>query len=724
MKGRIRLAMVLLGPGLGLALWIAIGAGLLYASAGPDQQAALRATLAPLLASNGMILVGWWLLATALAAWLGYRLYDRLMLAPRRLANATRILVGDAQAPALAPQGSGSMKALAGAINGLADERRALKAEMARQVEEASRHVAEQRDQLGALMNELDQAVVVCNLEGRVLLFNGRALALSRRIAEQAGHARGAIGLGRSVHDLIDRDRIDHALDAVRRRIGRGEEGSRAAAKFVTATRAGHLLKVSLAPVSHESGGEPGLTGFVLMLDDVTAEQEEQSRLDRQLLRLTEASRASIASMQAALDILDMPDLDPEEQAQFLTVVRNEVSAMGEQLQELTAASSQEAITRWPLQEMQGADLVAALGHRIEAETGRPVAVGAVDEELWLRVDSFGMMQALAFLARQVSALLGGPEFVLRLAPTGARAHLDLGWTPVPGAATPSPEALIRLQTETIPLAESPVELSARIVVERHGGEIWLEPGRAGEAPFFRFLLPLAPAEAAAGASAWPSRPEFYDFDLFAAGSGGKEMDDQPLSGLTFTVFDCETTGLDPAGGDEIIQIGAVRIVNGRILRGETIDQLVDPQRSIPEAGIPIHHIHPHMVRGQPTIDVALPVFHAFARDSVLVGHNIAFDMRFLKLKEAQTGCVFDHPLLDTLLLSSIIHPDEESHGLEAIAERLGTTISGRHTALGDALATAEVFVRLLPLLERQGIRKLGQARNASGKSQFARLKY
>lgn len=210
------------------------------------------------------------------------------------------------------------------------------------------------------------------------------------------------------------------------------------------------------------------------------------------------------------------------------------------------------------------------------------------------------------------------------------------------------------------------------------------------------------------GDEALTPRPEFYDFELFTPARTTPA--ETPLRKMPFVVFDTETTGLNPEGGDEIISIGAVRVVNGRILTGETYEQLVDPERDIPAASIKFHGITPDMVAGQPRAREALPRFKTFVGDAVLVAYNIAFDMAFLAKRESEAGVAFDNPVLDALLLAAHVFPDQPDHSLSAMAHRLGVDVKGRHTALGDALATAGLWVRLLDMLEGRGIVTFGQA--------------
>lgn len=219
-------------------------------------------------------------------------------------------------------------------------------------------------------------------------------------------------------------------------------------------------------------------------------------------------------------------------------------------------------------------------------------------------------------------------------------------------------------------------------------------------------------------------RPVYYDFDLFHQPGQTREIDDRPLRELAYTVFDTETTGLNPAAGDEIIAIGAIRIVNGRLLSNEVFEQLVDPQRGISADSIRVHGMTPDRLAGKPLIDTVLPVFHRFCEGTVLVGHNAAFDMRFLELKAQSSGVRFTAPVLDTLLLSSALHGDMLEHHLEGIAARLGVEAVDRHTALGDAITTARVFLKLLALLADRGITTLRQAREAAAQTVHARIRY
>ena len=329
---------------------------------------------------------------------------------------------------------------------------------------------------------------------------------------------------------------------------------------------------------------------------------------------------------------------------------------------------------------------------------------------------------ALVSLASKLQDHYEPRELRFRLTSAGRLAYLDLIWA---GPAMSS-ETFYTWEMEPMQIGGETSPLSLRDVIDRHAGEIWYQREKAAHRAYFRFVLPVAVPEIEPDLEERTSgsgRPEYYDFDLFKFEDKSIDLD-RKLSELTYTVFDTETTGLEPSKGDEIIQVGAVRIVNNRLLRQETFNQIVDPERPLKPESIPIHGITEDMVRGQPNIDVVLPAFHEFCEDTVLIAHNAAFDMRFLQLKEERTGIRFTQPVLDTLLLSAVVHPNQESHKLDVILERLGITIGKRHNALEDALATGEVFLKLVKLLEDQGIVTVRQALEAAEKTYFARIKY
>ena len=706
---------------LALAVLLAVAVGLVYFTL----DAPGRAQFARLLAPRAALLVLAWALGVVAAMAALQRWWVPRVSALPELAEQTRALVNASAPLQLKARAQADQQPLADAVKALAAQRDALRADVAAEVARGSASVRLERNRLAALMSELTQSVVVCNRDGRILLYNQRARMQFRALSDAPQLAGGAelIGIGRSIYAVFDKRLVAHALESISHRRARGAQ--QPSAQFVTTTRGGQLLRVQVAPV-HDAGEDEAeadrLGGFVLMLDNITRSFEEESARGQLLHGLTEGSRASLASLQAAVEMLGYDDLEPAMRERFLGVLRDEVRTLAGRVDEVARQSADSLRTRWPLEEMRGAEFVELAARQVGAHCGVPAMVGAVDAGLWLRLDSFSMLQALAYLGQRLVDEFAVRALTLRLAAQGTRAQLDLVWT---GHAM-STETVMSWEMDAMRIGAETHPLSVRDVVERHDAEMWFERDRAAHQAFFRFLLPLASSgdEAAEGLAEVESRPEFFDFDLFAVSESDAALDERPLSELVYTVFDTETTGLNPSGGDEIIQIGAARVVNGRLLRQESFEQLVDPGRDIPAAGIPIHGITPDMVVGQPRIDEVLPAFHQFAQDTVLVAHNAAFDMKFLQLLEPRTGLRFQQPVLDTLLLSAVVHPNQESHRLEAIAERFGITVLGRHTALGDAVVTAEVLLKLIPLLKDMGIVTLAQARAAAQQTYYARLKY
>lgn len=598
--------------------------------------------------------------------------------------------------------------ALVRAINRLADAYRAQHGDTDRRIAEASASLEEERNRLAALMSELSEGVLVCNEQGRILLYNEQARALFAP----------DVGLGRPIFTFLDRHQVAHALEKIQDGLEHGAGDP--VTMFFASREGGDRIRVRFAPFLSTEGR---IAGLVLTCDDVTKALGQESQRRSLLQALATRVRQPAANVRAAAENLTgFPDMAESDRRRFVDIIAAESKALSDTLDAALREYADALQSDVSLEDMRLADLLSVARRRIEATPGLTVRADAIDDSLWVRVDSYAFAQVLHAFAARLGQELGVAAIAFGAGARGGFAELDIAWR---GALVPA-EALQQWESLPIQVGAEQAPLTVRQVLERHGAELWQQPEVDGGDRALRLLIPLAEPRAARAPRRLPSgaRPEFYDFDLFRVADSARGLLGQDLSGLAYTVFDTETTGVEPSAGDKIISIGAMRIVNGRALRQEVFQQLVDPRRSLPRSSIRIHGIKPEDLLGQPTAAQALPAFHRFCADTVLVAHNAAFDMRFLELAEGEAGVRFTQPVLDTLLLSAVVHPHQSDHSLEGIAQRLGVNVVGRHTALGDAMVTGEIFLKLLPLLAERGIATLGQALEASRETYYVRLQY
>lgn len=176
---------------------------------------------------------------------------------------------------------------------------------------------------------------------------------------------------------------------------------------------------------------------------------------------------------------------------------------------------------------------------------------------------------------------------------------------------------------------------------------------------------------------------------------------------MNAVVFDLETTGLSPER-DAIVEIGAVRVVDGQIDERLKYETLVRPTNAeglpimIPPRAQAVHGISDEMVKNAPTIAEVLPEFVSFVGGSTIVAHNIGFDGGFIRANVRRLGLNWQ-PATEvcTVQLSRRAFPKERAHNLTVLAERLGLQFSpgGRHRSFGDVQVTAQAYVQLLALL-------------------------
>ena len=669
----LRLRILLFFALLAVGAVAAIVAGLLVA--------ARDAPLAPEVVQGGLV-AGFALVG--LVVWVWYLFDHNVARAIETLAAAIRARVHagiehDIAAEAKAARYLGDLAPAAEAVTrSLVQTRNALAESVARE----TTRLAAEKTRLETLLADVPVAVLLCSSEHQIAFYNGQAVDILG--------GGTAPGLDRNLLDYLREGPIRHAYE---RLAGAGDPDS--ASDMLCATVTGARLLAGRMRVlrRREEGVAPG---YVLTLRDVTADIAAHTSRDALLAEIFDRVRRPAANLQTVIGVLaelqdrdDAPDLS--------AAMQTEVEALTTAVTELGARYDAIQSDWRPLVNTRSGDLLDGLKGRFQTE-GLGLETESLD--LILQVDGFEIVAFWSWLAGRIAAEGLARAFRIEIVEEdGPGAVMRLCWQG-------EPLSVGRLDGwMTGSLGRDTGELTARAVLQTHGTEAWPESSDGCQA----VVMPIRAARRAGRRPPPISRKVVYDFDLLSKARNAAVADTR-LADLTFVVFDTETTGLSPSS-DSIVQIAAVRLVNGRRQENEVFDTLVDPKRPIPPASTDVHGITDSMVVGAPDIVEAGRQFHKFAEGAVLIAHNAPFDMELLRRQEPAIGKVFDHPILDTVLLSAVVYGQLEQHSLDALAARLGITIpdEARHTAIGDTMATADAFLKMVPMLRARGLETFGQ---------------
>jgi DNA polymerase-3 subunit epsilon len=544
---------------------------------------------------------------------------------------------------------------------------------------EGARSAAKIRQELETLLQVLETPLLLCDHHRRVMLFN--------QAAEDFFVDHTGLGLGKRLEALIPVASLQQAIRQL------PDDG---APRELLAPCENRWLKVILRRV-------PGSDGETLLtFSDATASWSSEMGVRAELADMLTPLRQHTASLTSAADALiqlrHQGDVDTSALRQrFERVIQEEGATLGDNVARIGQLLDDMQHQGERLTPMWSNDFWQALDERLDPEHRLITPVGM---PAWFKGDAPALIALFDSLVKHLNAHLPDSGFEGEMCLGNKRVYLDLIWH---GKALPEHE-LAEWRQQTLP--SLPLSPSVADVLRQHASDIWSLGDANGTHARLRLPLPAmervgAPRETA------PPRPEFHDFGIADLPPPDEALASRSLRSLEIVAFDTETTGLELRRGDTVISLGACRVVNAKLLASDVFDQKVDPKRPIPLASTAIHGLTDADVAGAPPLDIVLPRFRDYVGDAVMLAHNAAFDLLAISHK----GVTFDIPVIDTLLISRALDEALDGHDLDSLAQRYDLTFppGTRHTALGDARVTAELWLALLPRLEARGINTLEQ---------------
>ena len=591
-------------------------------------------------------------------------------------------------------------KPLFQAINELLYKLTQAKQERETIIHQATAQIEEHKNRLAAILHDLHEGVMVCNLKHQILLYNQNALG-------QLG-CSGQLGLGRNILKILLPEPILHTLERLRLHHQKSPHGEQHVENFVCGTQDSRILIHGLMSLTlHVEGEVVQENGYVLTFRDATQELQVLAQRDRLLYDATQGMRSPIANLYAMLQtLIDSPELTPQQRQTFEQTLMDECESLSQHLQKIDQQYNETILSSWPMNDILSTDLISLIILRNTKHQKLHITMTSLPQ--CLHGDSYSLVLLFEHLLLRLLEYTGIYQYDLSTTYSKQWIFFDISWSG--GPILPSDVVHSWMQDS---LPDRLKGLTVQDVLQRHRSDMWSERVRSN---YVRLRIPLPlPLQQPLPTKLSSSSQAFEcDFTLFKQPLATENFGLSAAESLTYVAFDTETTGLYPSQGDALVSLAGIRIVNRRILTGETFNALINPGFPIPKESTKIHGITDSMVQKRPSAAVVIPQFHQFCTDAVLIGHNVAFDLKFLKLNEQSSGVCFTNPVLDTMVLSMMIQGPQGNHTLDGLAQQFGIHIFERHTALGDSLATAAIFLYLLDMLLEQGITTLQEIRTRS----------
>lgn len=544
---------------------------------------------------------------------------------------------------------------------------------------EGAEDAARIRHELEAVLEVLEVPLLLCDKHQRVLMLNPAAKSFF------SDHP--ALGLGRHLSQLLP---LPNLTDTLKKLPADGSP------RQLLLHHEDRWLRCDLRRVRANQGEA------LITLSDSTDAHTSHQRWRQPLAKLLPKLRGHTASLTTTAEALGEAPAKSAIHDRLEKAMLEEGMVMGDLIDQLSRILESIQLDQTYLSDTWSGDLTAALTETLQNQHITLIPIGI---PVWFRADSPTLLVMLEGLLPLLQEYSLQDRFEMEFCIGNKRVYLDIVWRGQPIA-----QQQLDLWRH-LPLNDQPLAPRISDVLSQHNSDWWCLPDHDREHSRLRLPLP-ATDRYAEPERQFTARPEFHDFSIAELPPPEKHLGERLLNQLEMVVFDTETTGLKLREKDRVISLGACRIVNGRLLANEHFDQLINPQRDIPDASSRIHGIYAEDVQNCPPIQVVLPRFRHYVGEAVLVAHNAAFDLLAIDQPAKELGLQFNMPVLDTLLLSRAIDPNLDTHGLDALSERFQISFpkGARHTALGDARVTAELLLNLIPRLEARGITTLQQA--------------